>query len=116
MILHDTCSIEYYEKTSGTPIAPHVVTDVPCELTPLTSAKNEDTGFVSTDYLFVTTFDLNTYWRETLGANTHYTGLRVKYRGDSLQIKAGFEVHRVLGRFHHIEAIAADFGRFSTVQ
>lgn len=120
MILHDICSIEYRDNRQ-TPVLPTVTVDnVVCEISPITSAVAAANGagsdFISTDYLFVTTFDINAYWQDVLGANTGYTSMRIKYRGGILTVKAGLEVHRVLGRFHHIEAIVADFGRFSTAQ
>ncbi len=120
MILSDVCTLEYRDNRQFPDLPPHVVENVPCDISPITSAVVARAGagsdWVSTDYLFVTTFDLHGYWREELGANPGYTTLWLRYRGDRLQVKAGFEIHRVMGRFHHIEAIVADFGRFSTAQ
>lgn len=118
MILHDVCSIKFTEKLDSLDnTTPRVVSfgQAPCEINPL---KSELTGgeLVVTYYLWVTTFDMLTAidaqvadWKASY-AGSKGLALTITYRGKSLTPEAGFEVHRVLGRFHHIEAVIRDFG------
>lgn len=118
MILHDACNIKFIEKIGQldeTTPREVVLGSVPCEVNPINS---EITGgeLVVTYYRWVTTFDMLTAidaqiaeWKasysQSLGLN-----LEITYHGKTLRPEAGFEVHRVLGRFHHIEAVIQDFG------
>ena len=119
MILHDVCTVTYTEKldkTDTTPKRSVVVEGVPCELTPLDSTVGAESGLIATRYTYFTTADLISRadaqiaeWKATY-TNSRGATMVITYRGKTLSPEAGFEVHRVLGRFHHIEAIVKDFG------
>lgn len=119
MILHDVCTIKFTEKLDNLDsTTPRVMTvgAAQCEINPLESNPASDGGPVVTRYLWITTLDLITAidaqvaaWKATYSGSR---GLRLEitYSGKTLSPEAGFEVHKVLGRFHHIEAVVRDFG------
>lgn len=119
MILHETCTIEFWDGRQFPELDPVFINDIPCEVSPITSAQvaiSAGSDLVRNDYLWVSTFDINAYWTTELEGETGYNKVRIHYRGNPLQVRGGFEIHRVLGRFHHTEAVIQDFGRFFTVQ
>lgn len=119
MILHDACNIKFIEKIDQldeTTPREVVVGATPCEVNPLQSNPASDGGPVVTRYLWVTTFNLLdaidaqvAEWKASYSGSKGLT-LEITYHGKTLRPEAGFEVHRVLGRFHHIESIMQDFG------
>ena len=110
MILHDVCdlSISLGVDQYNDPLGFEVTPGIPCELTPLNSIPASDYGTLKTRYAFVTDVDLG-----ALAAAHGASIFTINYPSGSaktLAFEAGFERHTVLGRFHHIEAIALDFG------
>lgn len=119
MILHDSCSIKFTEildsLDSNTPRVVDLGT-VQCEINPLDTEPASDSGPIVTRYLFLTTYDLITAidaqkaaWKASY-AGSKGLKLTITYGGKTLSPEAGLEVHKVLGRFHHIEAVIRDFG------
>ena len=116
MLLHDTCTVEFTEVIGDFEPGPArtytVPGGVPCELTPLDSTAASASGPLQTRYTFFTNVDLVAL----ADAQTAEWGgydpptMTITYHGKTLQPEAGFEIHRVLGRFHHIEAIVKDYG------
>lgn len=119
MILHDTCSVvinEVIDNLDTTTPRTASLGAIQCEVNPLDSTVGAETGIITTRYTFFTTADLITAFEAQVAAwaasyNKSKGGkMVVTYRGKTLTFAAGLEVHRVLGRFHHIEAIVKDYG------
>ena len=114
MLLHDQVTITLTEKVdtlSGATPRVHTIDNVPCEITPLDSTKNVADQVLTTRYRFFSTFDLVTAIDQQLAEWPGNVGVTVtmNYKGKTLKTAAGIEVHRVLARFHHVEAILNDF-------
>lgn len=110
MILHDLCDLTLMlgQDQYGDPITSELISGVPCEMTPLNSVPASDSGLLKTRYTFVTDVDLGALTTERAAS-----AVTIYYPSGSataLVFEAGFEQHKVLGRFHHIEAVALDFG------
>lgn len=80
---------------------------LPCELVPLDSTVGTDVAPIATRYRLVMPFDIGELVRDHLGGG-RFQDLR--FRGNTLVLEAGVEAHRMMGRFHHSEAIVKDFG------
>lgn len=123
MILHDRCIVTFTERRDRldpTPPRTAPLGEITCEVTPLESDPASDSSPLVTRYTFFTTTDLVeahgaqvAAWAASSPGSQGAT-MAIAYRGQELTLEAGLEVHRVLGRFHHIEAIVQDFGPIST--
>lgn len=121
MILHDTVTLQWNEKKdnldSGTPRVV-VVGPIPCEINPIETEPPTDSSPVKIRYRFVTNIDLVAladaqlaYWKANpAGFTPKGISITLTYDGKTLSAEAGFERHKILGRFHHIEAVMKDFG------
>lgn len=121
MLLHDTAILKWTEKKdqldSGT-VRTVTVGEIPCEVTPIDSEPASDSGTIKIRYRFFTTVDLVAladaqlaYWKANPGTFTPKgITMTLTYDGKTISPEASFERHKVLGRFHHIEAIMKDFG------
>jgi hypothetical protein len=109
MILHDVCDLKFIRLDGvGDPVETETIPDVPVEFTPLVS-NSVDPGAVVTKYTAYMSVDPS-----ELAAGLSFTPSKVEvwYNGQLLQLDAGFERHRMLGRFHHVEFVVRDFGKF----
>jgi hypothetical protein len=109
VILHDVCELKFIRVDQfGDPIVGATFSNVPVEFTPLVS-NTVDPGAVVTKYTAYMAVDPS-----ALAAGLSFTPTKVEvwYRGKLLQLDAGFERHRMLGRFHHVEFVVRDFGQF----
>lgn len=121
MLYHDVCTIKVTEKIDKLDPGPARVAElgaVPCEVNPLDSTVGSETGPLRTRYVFLTNVDILTMveqqaaaWKANPMPGTPSQGatLTLTYRGKTLALEAGIERHRVLGRFHHTEAIIKDY-------
>lgn len=126
MILHDTATLKWTEvldklSPGGSPRTT-VAGPIPCEINPIEAEQvimgAGATGLVNIRYRFVTTIDLQAAAEAALAAfranpeGRDIDGVRIglEYDGKTLAVEGGFERHKILGRFHHIEAIMKDFG------
>lgn len=97
-ILHERCNLESSTKnSSGDTIWTAQATNVPCEMTALSSAEKSDRGVtVTTDYLWVT--------RSTVIPSTSTTW-RIVWRGRTFAVQGHVEDHYSRGRLQHREAV-----------
>lgn len=119
MILHDRVSVKFIERLdsldSGTPR----VVDLgflPCEINPIETEPPTDSSPVKIRYRFVTNVDIIGMidqqivdWKASR-PGSRGARLVLTYDGKTLSPEAGFEKHKILGRFHHIESVMKDFG------
>lgn len=114
MILHDVCTVQIIEKLDQyDPNDPRetVPQSIPCEINPIETEPANASGPVVTRYRLVTTVDLIALVDAQLAEwEVDFVDLVLTYDGKTLQPEAGFERHKILGRFHHIEAVMKDFG------
>lgn len=118
MILHDVVTLTFREtvdKLSGATPRTQVFGLIPAEVNPIETEPASDSGPIVIRYRFVTNVDLSALidaqdavWT---GSNSHTgTTIVLTYDGKTITPEAGYERHKILGRFHHIEAIMKDFG------
>lgn len=123
MILHDSVTLTWIEKIdtlSGGTARQVVVGQIPAEINPIETEPASDSGPIVIRYRFVTNIDLVALadaqaaeWASTpnpSGASHRGIKIQLTYDGKTLSAEAGFERHKILGRFHHIEAVMKDFG------
>lgn len=122
MILHDVCTVTWTEvldklSPGGTPRVV-VAGQIPCEINPIETEPPTDSSLIKIRYRFVTNIDLTLLadaqeaeWRANPGGR-NISGIRLTltYDGKTISPEAGFERHKILGRFHHIESVMKDFG------
>lgn len=122
MILHDQVSVTWTEtlgsiNPGGTPRVVEAG-PIPAEINPIETEPASDTGDIVIRYRFVTNVDLTmeadvqlAAWKaDPGGRNINGIRLTLTYDGKTLTPEAGFERHKILGRFHHIESVMKDFG------
>lgn len=122
MILHDQCHVTLTEKLDNLDSStPRVVEygEIPCEVNPIETEIASDSGPITIRYRFVTTEDLSAIiddqaaaWKadDTTERGSRGADLTLTYDGKTITPEAGYERHKMLGRFHHIEAVMQDFG------
>lgn len=100
MIYHQRATVNRYRLDRSGVRELIGTTVVPCELVPINSIEAAGvTGAFVTRYTFVCPVNID----KLPGSEKTVT-----VDGEELSFEARFEVHRVAGRFHHIEGIVVD--------
>lgn len=123
MILTDRATLTMTERLDSTDTAePRFVDygDIPVEINPIESEIYASSQLIITRYRFVTTahlIDILMAQRDVWKADDDHTDrgsrgveMKILYNGNQLTFSGGFEIHRLMGRFNHIEAVLEEFG------
>lgn len=123
MLLHDTATLTWVEtktQLSSGAVRTLVYGVIPVELSPIDTAPATPSGPITIRYRLITPLDLtamadaqNAYWAATPNpSGAVHLGIKMTltYDGKTVTPDASFERHKIMGKFHHTEAVMKDFG------